>query len=148
MIRAKEMGKIASESGKLILLSKEVMQTICDKLNINFFEFCQDNEAVLLDMKCRDIVVGVDMTEAIHKDGLVYSAPIIGIEPENFIGFLNDRQMVFQDFSKQHKLYKQELDDMTICIICEDYRNYVLGKKAADNDPRPNPELDKALGII
>jgi hypothetical protein len=148
MIRAKELGKIDSESGKLLLLSKEVMQTICDKLNINFFEFCQDNEVVLLDMKCRDIVVGVDMTEAIHKDGLVYSAPIIGIEPENFIGFLNDRQMVFQDFSKQHKLYKQELDDMTICMICEDYRNYVLGKKAADNDPRPNPELDKALGII
>ena len=133
MIRSYEEGTVYTESGSIVVLSKEDFDAIAFALNTESSDLMYEYNATEVDIGVKDRYVGVDTVYAVHNNGYVSESVIINAYPEHFKRFLQKTELTFAEFSNHHP------DAPT-------YLDYLEGRRIVP-DPRHNPVLDEALGI-
>lgn len=139
-------GTLHLDDGKLAVMPlKILMACIVDKLGLNEDDLAKlQEQMVVLNLHGENIGADVYQSVSIENDGSTFKVPVIGINPEKHIRFLNDDEMTLAQFSRKHRCIRFGLkDDMPEAdTIRREYKDYVLRKVT-----RHNPELDEALGI-
>lgn len=100
MVKHKEIGRLSLE-GALVCFSMGEITRIASKLNISEEELVSKYEGILYSFG-QDGTYGVDQLTAISNDGMTHSVIMIGGEPREFSRFLNDDELSFGEFYKNH----------------------------------------------
>jgi hypothetical protein len=140
MIKNREIGTVETQSGKMVILSHEEFSRLCDDHGLDVKTVLTEYDHVPLNFGY-DSVFGVDAVKTLNKDGKVYSAATIGLQPCEFVRMLYEGEKSFQEFIvEQHKNEGTIVPGSAIWQkAAKDYHNYILGVRGED---RPNADLD------
>ena len=134
MIRSYEEGTVFAESGSIVVLSKEDFDAIALALNTDPHDLLSEYSATEVSGGVKDRYIGIDSVYTIHDNGYVSESVIINAYPEQFKRFLRKNELTFAEYVI-HQPDRQG------------YLAYLEGRKVVPN-PRHNPVLDEALGIV
>jgi hypothetical protein len=139
MIKSKEIGTVDSSSGKLVLMSQEEINRLCDDHGLDAKQVLEDYDNVVINFGYEN-TFGVDAVKVLQTDGQVYSATTIGIQPDQFVRLLNNHEKSFQEFVTSRMTESLQPGTPSWDKAAKDYHNYING--VVDGEVRPNADLD------
>lgn len=138
MIRTREIGTVDSNCGKMIIMSQEEMNRLCTDHGLDPVQVLEDYENVPLEFGA-DNIYGVDAVKVLNRDGQVYSAACIGLQPESFVRLLYKGEPSFHEYLRD-KWPNIEFGTPEWRIAGKEYHNLINGIRTGDM--RPNAALD------
>lgn len=140
MIKNRELGTVESPSGKMIILSHEEFDRLCSDHGLAVKTVLTEYDHVPLNFGY-DSVFGIDAVKTLNKDGKVYSAATIGLDPNSFVRLLYEGEKSFHEFLQEQNTNESQIvpGSDTWVKAAKDYHNYILGVR---DDIRPNADLD------
>jgi hypothetical protein len=139
MTRYEEVDTIFCKSGDVVVLSRESAECIAQGFNIPFSQFLEEYQATNINLEFKNKIIGIDLVNAVHKGGFVTKSLLVHSYPEDFQRFLQEDEQTFNEYCRGDPETQENI---------RGYKAYIQDKCNRKIDPRFNPELDLALGVI
>lgn len=101
MIRTKEIGRLLSDEGDVVVFSLDELSRFADAYNVEVDELIEVHKGVRCGFDSEG-TFGVDRVTAVTKEGKTVPAVLIGLDPDNVCRFLKENEPTWDQFFKNH----------------------------------------------